>query len=68
MYGVAQAVVTIPASYQRLKKLGYCADMQMRDVWRLTLPKTPEEITSAKASDTVLPVVLLSRIYDDIQP
>lgn len=67
MYRVAKALVTIPASFQRLKKFGYCGIVEMKQVWKFAVPTEAEKITAASGEDSKLPILYTSLIKDDIK-
>lgn len=64
--GVAQ--ITIPSSYQRLRRHGYCATISMEDVWQLVVPADQAKINSMLngSTQTDIPIVYISRVSDNI--
>lgn len=66
MYAVAQAMVLIPATAERLKKQGYSATIILSDVWPLTYPANQAAIAEAQGdSSTPIPIIYLTLVKDD---
>lgn len=68
MYSVAVSQVVVPGSVQRLKRLGYAANVVLKDVWPLTYPEEQSEINSDQQTSNPdpIPIVYLSVIKDDV--
>ena len=70
MYAVAQAIITIPGSVQRLLKQGYCQNILMQDVWKLVVPESDariQELQSQQTNVDPIPIVFATRIIDEVQ-
>ena len=66
-YSIAQATVTIPGSFSRLKKQGYAATINMAEIWQLVVPQDQAKTDAASSEDEPLPVLYVSRIKDEIE-
>lgn len=65
-YSIAEAEVTIPSSFQRLKKHGYCATINMAEIWQLVVPQEQGKTDGASSTDQPIPVLYVSRIKDEL--